>query len=186
MSQQTTLFLTFYEVLAISGASPEFVKREIAANFLPVHEPLPGFRRFLATAVTEWIFIRQDVISQNPRTDCAGGATMVNLLRDFLEPSGIRRLRRYAAGLVTHAIRIGELHKKPCAICSDPKAIAHHPDYSKPLAVIFLCKQHHARLHALLRRLGFDSKLPMPSGLLQRFTVSLIRPQKHRIGQKKK
>ena len=34
-----------------------------------------------------------------------------------------------------------------CEICGDPKALRHHPNYSKPLEVRFLCHLHHKQVH---------------------------------------
>lgn len=42
-----------------------------------------------------------------------------------------------------NAVRDGKLVRKPCEICGKEKSEAHHEDYSKPLEVIWLCKQHH-------------------------------------------
>jgi hypothetical protein len=39
------------------------------------------------------------------------------------------------------------LSRNPCSICGAERAEAHHPDYSKPLDVIWLCKTHHAQAH---------------------------------------
>lgn len=38
------------------------------------------------------------------------------------------------------------LEKKPCIVCGDA-AHKHHPDYSKPLEVIWLCPAHHSDVH---------------------------------------
>lgn len=48
---------------------------------------------------------------------------------------------------VSWAIETGRLTKEPCRICGDPKSIAHHQDYSKPLDVWWLCQQCHSQLH---------------------------------------
>lgn len=54
----------------------------------------------------------------------------------------------YAAqNAVTYALRQGRLKKEPCRDCGNPKAVAHHPDYSKPLDVVWLCHQHHTEEH---------------------------------------
>jgi len=34
-----------------------------------------------------------------------------------------------------------------CSICQLPNAEAHHTDYSKPLKVIWFCRNHHLELH---------------------------------------
>ncbi len=44
------------------------------------------------------------------------------------------------------ALNSRRITKQPCADCSNPKAEAHHHDYTKPLDVIWLCaKCHHAK-----------------------------------------
>jgi hypothetical protein len=49
---------------------------------------------------------------------------------------------------VRYAIKIGKLIRLPCITCGDMKVDAHHPDYSNPLDVVWLCKTHHQQLHA--------------------------------------
>ncbi len=51
-----------------------------------------------------------------------------------------------ARKLVNNAIKSGVLKPLPCCICGK-KAQAHHEDYSKPLEVIWFCKQHHEEHH---------------------------------------
>jgi hypothetical protein len=60
--------------------------------------------------------------------------------------------KRAAHDAVAHALRAGNLAKRPCAFCgSDGKVEAHHHDYSKPLDVTWLCCPCHRRFHALER-----------------------------------
>jgi hypothetical protein len=51
---------------------------------------------------------------------------------------------RYA---VANAIRDGKLFRKPCEVCGNENSEAHHPDYSQPLLVMWLCDYHHKELH---------------------------------------
>lgn len=51
-----------------------------------------------------------------------------------------------AHGIVARAIQRGELHRQSCTICG-AAAEAHHPDYSEPLRVEWLCRFHHRRHH---------------------------------------
>jgi len=57
--------------------------------------------------------------------------------------------RRNASHQVNNAVRDGRLEPWPvCAVpscCSKPEA--HHPDYSKPLDVVWLCRKHHYGAH---------------------------------------
>ena len=45
------------------------------------------------------------------------------------------------------AIKKGKLTRKPCEVCGDEKAVAHHDDYAKPLEVRWLCRSHHKQWH---------------------------------------
>jgi hypothetical protein len=56
---------------------------------------------------------------------------------------------KYRAHLaVQRALKTDELVKQGCEVCGDPAVDAHHDDYSEPLAVRWLCRQHHTRLHS--------------------------------------
>lgn len=48
------------------------------------------------------------------------------------------------------ALKFGKL-KKPetCETCKNKNIEGHHPDYSKPLEVLWLCKKHHELIHVL-------------------------------------
>ena len=48
---------------------------------------------------------------------------------------------------VFDAIKKGKLTRKPCEVCGDEKAVAHHDDYAKPLEVRWLCQSHHKQWH---------------------------------------
>jgi hypothetical protein len=54
-----------------------------------------------------------------------------------------------ANAMVIRAIRNGVLKRQPCWVCGE-KAVAHHPDYSAPLDVVWLCQPHHKQAHALV------------------------------------
>jgi hypothetical protein len=54
-----------------------------------------------------------------------------------------------AHGMVSYAVKCGNLHKEPCEICGSSEAVhAHHDDYAKPLNVRWLCAVHHKQWHA--------------------------------------
>jgi hypothetical protein len=58
--------------------------------------------------------------------------------------------RNRARVMVNNAIRDRRLHKAPCLICGSTEVEGHHPDYSAPLDVVWLCKPHHDETHALV------------------------------------
>ncbi len=55
--------------------------------------------------------------------------------------------KKRAHAHVLLALRRGLLVRQPCVECGDDKSHAHHPDYRKPLDVIWLCLEHHWELH---------------------------------------
>lgn len=57
--------------------------------------------------------------------------------------------RSNAQQKLRRAVRTGKVKKQPCWVCGE-KAEAHHPDYSNPLDVVWLCVMHHRQTHALL------------------------------------
>lgn len=62
--------------------------------------------------------------------------------------------RRRANNILDNAVRKGRLTPWPvCAVpecCGKPEG--HHPDYSRPLDVVWLCAKHHKEVHALARK----------------------------------
>lgn len=64
--------------------------------------------------------------------------------------------RRAAHIALDNAVRDGRVMAWPvCAVPEcDCKPEAHHPDYSMPLDVVWLCDQHHKATHKLARQLA--------------------------------
>jgi hypothetical protein len=58
--------------------------------------------------------------------------------------------RRKAHYILRSAVVKGIVKPHPCWVCGE-KAEAHHPDYSRPLDVVWLCNVHHSQTHALLK-----------------------------------
>lgn len=48
---------------------------------------------------------------------------------------------------VNYALNTGKLTKLPCEVCGSEKVVAHHEDYSRPLEVTWLCREHHGQRH---------------------------------------
>lgn len=60
------------------------------------------------------------------------------------------RSRHEARWAVNRAVAAGRLIKQPCR-CGEIKVDGHHPDYSKPLEVVWLCRPCHMDEHAKAR-----------------------------------
>lgn len=56
--------------------------------------------------------------------------------------------RKRAHSKLHYALRAGVVKRLPCWVCGE-KAEAHHPDYSAPLDVVWLCPTHHKQAHAI-------------------------------------
>ena len=48
---------------------------------------------------------------------------------------------------LNNAIARGDIIRKPCIKCGNPKSEGHHEDYSRPLEVIWLCRKCHYLHH---------------------------------------
>ena len=59
-----------------------------------------------------------------------------------------QRLRANARSYAKVYLRRGKLERGCCEVCGLPGEEMHHDDYSKPLAVRWLCRKHHVELHA--------------------------------------
>ena len=55
--------------------------------------------------------------------------------------------KRRARMKVASHLKNKRLIKQDCETCGDKETEAHHPDYRKPLDVIWLCKKHHLQQH---------------------------------------
>lgn len=62
-----------------------------------------------------------------------------------------RNKKKLAAhNAVSKAILRKGLAPLPCLVCGE-KSEAHHPDYDRPLDVVWLCQTHHKEAHALAK-----------------------------------
>ena len=57
--------------------------------------------------------------------------------------------RRAASHILNNALKYKKIIRQPCFICG-ARAHAHHPDYDRPLDVVWLCPKHHKEAHALV------------------------------------
>jgi hypothetical protein len=62
----------------------------------------------------------------------------------------LNRKKHQARAQVAYALRLGKLQRHPCHVCGSEKTEAHHPDYDRPLDVVWLCQPHHAETHKLV------------------------------------
>lgn len=58
--------------------------------------------------------------------------------------------RRKAQTALGNAVRDGRVLKEQCYVCGEAKVEGHHPDYDRPLDVVWLCTKHHKLTHAMV------------------------------------
>lgn len=77
------------------------------------------------------------------KTD-AGKAASNKAKKKYIQENPKKRAAHIEVG---NALRDGKIFSKPCEVCSNPSAQAHHDDYNKPLDLRWLCTTHHAAWH---------------------------------------
>lgn len=63
------------------------------------------------------------------------------------ELSEMQRIKSNARSYANVYLRRGVIKKMPCEICGSPLSQIHHKDYSLPLVVSWLCRDHHLETH---------------------------------------
>lgn len=59
---------------------------------------------------------------------------------------------QWRAHVAVHsALYHGTLVPAPCTVCGRLPSEGHHPDYARPLDVVWLCRPHHRALHPVVR-----------------------------------
>lgn len=58
-----------------------------------------------------------------------------------------RKTQIRANAVVHNELKRGRISRLPCIICGATEVEAHHPAYSLPLDVVWLCKTHHTEVH---------------------------------------
>jgi hypothetical protein len=60
--------------------------------------------------------------------------------------------RRKAQNILAGAVKTNKVFKLHCIVCGSEKVEAHHPDYDRPLDVIWMCPVHHKQTHAMAKQ----------------------------------
>jgi hypothetical protein len=133
----------------VAGVTQDFWERQLAQGKLLGVTYLPGFVWMHTRILEAWFeAVPSSVLKANRAPDWREQL----LWRQC--PFLFRRndwLKSYARALTNHALTTGYLVRGRCLICGQENADAHHPDYTKPLSVTWLCRRHHSIHHARIR-----------------------------------
>jgi hypothetical protein len=81
----------------------------------------------------------------------------------YLGRTAEQRWKLQAQGKAQRALKAGLLTREPCLFCGEELTEAHHHDYDQPLAVTWLCRRHHLRVHeSQVRLASWDGTGPRP------------------------
>ncbi len=73
-----------------------------------------------------------------------GRAAHARALKKQRELNPIKYKARMMLG---NAVKSGKIARLPCFVCGEPETQGHHPDYTSPLDVVWLCEPHHNEIH---------------------------------------
>jgi len=106
------------------------------------------YRKELSAKALQWVRLNSERVNMLQRQRNAteeGKAIRKGIYERYCKKNRIKRL---AKDNVNNALRAGRLTRLNCKVCGELKTEGHHPDYSQPLKVIWLCKKHHMEEHS--------------------------------------
>lgn len=106
-----------------------------------------GAGKFCSSACSTAHNVKHGLMAGENNPRWKGGVSRDNMR--YRSRSKARNPRQEAARqAVRDAIRSGALVRQPCEKCGAQPAHGHHDDYSKPLDVRWLCREHHDEHHS--------------------------------------
>lgn len=84
--------------------------------------------------------------------------------------------------MVAKALRRGELAKQPCRDCGSVDTLAHHPDYDKPMEVVWLCLTHYREEHIRIGDPRMDRGACLRIGKVPEETMRRLRKEAMQAG----
>ena len=67
--------------------------------------------------------------------------------KKHLDLTDEQKMKANARSYLHVYVKRGKIKKTPCIVCNNPKSEAHHHDYSKPLEVVWYCRDCHMKHH---------------------------------------
>jgi len=99
----------------------------------------------------QWRKDNNDRLIQNVEKWKSNNPDKVTEIRNKYRHNNPEKIKAHS--ILNNAIRAGLIQRLPCSICGSTKRIhGHHPCYSKPLDVVWLCPLHHAEHHKAVHK----------------------------------
>jgi len=142
------ILLTRRDAATITNVRFKFIDAEIAAERLKAINFVPGFCAVHSHRLAQWY---EDCPKQLLKSN--SDDIPIEYRRISFLTLG-NWLQRYEHLVTNYAIKGGYLTRGPCAVCGSDLVDAHHPDYTSPLRVVWLCHKHHVLHHTQQRALA--------------------------------
>ena len=150
------------------------LREEVNQGRLSVFHPLPGLPRVLFSDLISWYETGGEKVNARPRKRENRCRPRAELLLPETDWWWRQRQMAFAYSCISHAIKIGLIERGQCIQCGNANPEAHHPDYSKPLLIIWLCKAHHMSYHATTRGMRLTNKNAAYMPSLDRYLHKLV------------
>jgi hypothetical protein len=92
------------------------------------------------------------------------------------ELSDEQRMKANARAYLKEYVKRGHVKKLPCEKCGNENSEGHHEDYSKPLDVKWLCREHHLEVHKkspAIKRRGLTHQESKPENNYEPFVFKV-------------
>jgi hypothetical protein len=124
------------------GRVNHLLRDAVEHGTLPVFQALPGIPRIQFRDRADWYEEEAGTIAARHRSKSVSLDYRLSPLLNFG--------RTFAHLCVDHALKSGLIERENCIYCG-AQAEAHHPDYYKPLWIIWLCRPHHMAHHGRIK-----------------------------------
>jgi hypothetical protein len=147
-----------------SRAKNRSLTEEICQNKLSIFHPLPGLPRVIFSDLVKWYETEGEKVNARPRKRENWDRPSVEFLLPKTDFGWHQYEMAFARCCVHHAVKIGLMNRERCcAQCGKTGTEAHHPDYNKPLLIIWLCPSHHRAYHRATKKQVDMASIKQPS-----------------------
>jgi hypothetical protein len=147
------VLLTRRDAATIANVRFKFIDAEIAVERLKAIIFVPGFCAVHSHQLAQWYEECPKKLLENNSDDLPIQCRRISFLTLG------NWLQRYAHLVTNYAIKGGYLTRGPCVACGSEFGEAHHPDYTSPLHVVWLCRKHHVLHHTQQRALAKSQRM---------------------------
>ena len=108
------------------------------------------YQRFIWHACEEcgkprWVLVVRNEARSKLCRICSAKRKQPSIWRGYTKRP--RTIGKRAMVMIQKLVNQGIIKREPCSVCGNERSVVHHPDYTKPLEVVWLCQKHHTATH---------------------------------------